>query len=246
MIIICNKLLENARCEEEGKQSRGLTTNGTPGGKRKRGGTPPPLPRKRLLQLKCVKSTTRQWKTLWNDKAQATFSLKQLKFKRALNYTGIKRAMVREGGGRDDDGMPDKGGSQVPQRIFPQFEEASLNYSAETKTETEQKQRQKQLKLALKQKQEQEQKLNSKWRWKWKSFLGSLLVTLSVCHIRSGAVCLQINFVVTCSTTHTHTRTQSVTKVCAHLAELSSSWVKANRSSAKKSSKELDIFAWFR
>lgn len=62
--------------------------------------------------------------------------------------------------------MPDKGGSQVPQRIFPQFEEASLNYSAETKTETEQKQkqRQKQLKLALKQKQKQEQKLNSKWR----------------------------------------------------------------------------------
>lgn len=33
--------------------------------------------------------------------------------------------------------MPDKGGSQVPQRLFPQFEEASLNYSAETKTETE-------------------------------------------------------------------------------------------------------------
>lgn len=73
--------------------------------------------------------------------------------------------MVREGG-RDDDGMPDKGGCQVPQRLFPQFEEASLNYSAETKTETEQKQKQRQklLKLTLKQKQKQEQKLNSKWR----------------------------------------------------------------------------------
>lgn len=48
--------------------------------------------------------------------------------------------MGREGGWRRHGAgarMPDKGGSEVPQRLFPQLDEASLNYSAETKTEAE-------------------------------------------------------------------------------------------------------------